>query len=97
MSYLIRYSDRYNKVAIYKVEVLDDEQKNLSLRKYKLRITYKNEITIVNYSESDYLRLVGDRKERLMSSWINGQSKWTRKSVKVFRRYICWFYPEELL
>lgn len=97
MSYLIRYSDKYKKVALYKVEVLDDGQKNLSLRKYQLRITYKNEITIVNYSEQDYLRLVGDRKEKVMSYWINSQSKYTRKSIKVFGRYLCWFYPEELL
>ena len=98
MSYLIRYSDKYKKVVLYKAEVLDSEQKNLSRLKYKLRITYKNETKIINLSERDYSSRVG-RKEKVMSSWINNESNNSKikRSFRLFRRYICWFYPEELL
>lgn len=93
--HLIRFSDKYKKVVMYNVLILNKDSRNLSLKNNRLKLTYKNESTITNITDYEFNDKVG-AKLKVIMRWINKSPK-NSKSFKLFYRYIKRFYPEELL
>lgn len=93
--HLIRFSDKYKKVVMYNVLILNKDSRNLSLKNNRLKLTYKNESTITNITDYEFNEKVGP-KLKVIIRWINKSPK-NSKSFKLFYRYLRRFYPEELL
>lgn len=90
--YVIRYSDKYKKVTLFKI-ILETEHLDEIYPISKHILKYKNETVNVNIM---FNRTYGSKLE-VIRQWINERDLNLSKSARVFFRYLCWFYPEELL
>lgn len=92
MFYCIGYNSKYKKAVLYRFK-----EEDITLGSwYEIDAYYKKDKVLLTLEIYKFDIEVSTNKIQAIKSFLNRQFL-TDKEKKVYIRYLCWFYPEELL
>lgn len=88
--YYVGYSQKYNRIAVFNItEVTANSW-------FEINAYYKKSEVLICLERDKFESGVKPNKIEAIKDFLNRNTS-QQKQRKVFIRYLCWFYPEELL